>query len=135
MPRMESDYLGEVLIPDDVYWGAQTQRALENFNISGLKFHPEFVKSTALVKLAAVEANMKLGRIDKKVGKAIAKAAREVADGKLMDQFVLDVFQAGAGTSHNMNANEVIAGPSQRPCKQGSVYQRCYTHGHEDHFP
>ncbi len=107
--RKESDSLGEMKVPSDAYYGAQTQRAVENFSISGLRPFPEFIWATAAVKMAAAKANMKAGGLDAKRGGAIASAASEVLEGKLHEQFVVDVFQAGAGTSHNMNANEVIA--------------------------
>ena len=107
--RVEKDTLGEVRVPLDVYYGAQTARALENFPISGLSTDPVFVKATAIVKYSAVMANMECGGLSSKIGKAVAAAAKEVIDGKWLDHFVVDVYQAGAGTSHNMNANEVIA--------------------------
>lgn len=107
--RVEKDYLGPVNVPSDAYYGVQTARAVDNFRISGLRAHPLFIRTSALVKWAAAVGNMKAGTLDKKKGDAICRAAEEVYSGKLLDQFVLDVFQAGAGTSHNMNANEVIA--------------------------
>ncbi len=107
--RLERDSLGEKEVPLDAYYGIQTLRAFENFRISGLRAKPAFIKSTAQVKLAAAEANEGLGLIDRKRARAIIKAAKEITGGKLHDQFIVDVFQAGAGTSHNMNANEVIA--------------------------
>jgi aspartate ammonia-lyase len=107
--RKESDSLGEVAVPADAYYGAQTQRAVQNFQISGMRPFDEFLWATAAVKLAAARANMRTGELDAKRGEAIARAAQEILDGKLREQFVVDVFQAGAGTSHNMNANEVIA--------------------------
>ncbi|MBI2847361.1 MAG: aspartate ammonia-lyase [Chloroflexi bacterium] len=96
-------------MPQNVYYGIQTARAIENFPISGLRAHPEFILGTALIKRAAAETNMSLGRLDRTIGKSIVQAAREVIEGRWHDQFVVDVFQAGAGTSHNMNANEVLA--------------------------
>jgi len=107
--RLERDPLGDRQVPADVYYGIQTLRAVENFPISGLRAHPGLVTATVLVKKAAAEANMALGRLDPAVGAAIIQAAAEVAGGALRDQFVVDVYQAGAGTSHNMNANEVLA--------------------------
>jgi aspartate ammonia-lyase len=107
--RLESDYLGKVRVPAGAYWGAQTQRAIENFPISGMKASTYYIVATAQVKLAAAEANLAAGLLPEKKAKAIMKAAMEVADGKFNDQFQVDIFQAGAGTSHNMNANEVIA--------------------------
>ncbi|MDH3972771.1 MAG: aspartate ammonia-lyase [Deltaproteobacteria bacterium] len=107
--RVEKDTLGEVRVPMDAYYGAQTARAVENFPISGLKAHPVFIKATAIVKYAAAEANMDCGALDAQRGSAIAEAAKEVTHGKWHRHFVVDVYQAGAGTSHNMNANEVVA--------------------------
>ena len=107
--RSEHDSLGDVAVPRDAYYGAQTQRAVDNFPISGLRAHPQLVRATALVKLASARANVTLGKLDQRLAGAIERAAREVAEGGLRDEFVVDVFQAGAGTSHNMNANEVIA--------------------------
>jgi aspartate ammonia-lyase len=107
--RSERDSLGERAVPAEAYYGVQTVRALENFPISGLRPHPALVVATAQVKLAAAQANVALGRLSPTVGNAIAAAAREVAGGRWHDQFVVDVYQAGAGTSHNMNANEVLA--------------------------
>ncbi len=107
--RVEKDPLGEKRVPAHVYYGIQTLRALENFPISGLKAHPIFVKATVMIKRAAAEANTSLGLLDPRIGRAIIQAADEVLKGNLFDQFVVDVYQAGAGTSHNMNVNEVLA--------------------------
>jgi aspartate ammonia-lyase len=107
--RVERDPLGEVRVPVDAYFGGQTQRAVENFPISGLTSPPELVTATVQIKKAAAEANRDLRRLDADVARAIVAAADEVLAGKLRDQFVVDVYQAGAGTSHNMNANEVLA--------------------------
>ena len=107
--RVEEDSLGSVRVPADALYGGQTQRAVENFRVSGLRPWPAFVWSTALVKRAAAEVNRDLGLLDAVTAGAIVEAAQEVLDGKWADQFVVDPFQAGAGTSHNMNANEVIA--------------------------
>lgn len=107
--RIERDSLGEVKVPHDAYWGAQTQRAIENFPISGIKAHPAFVRASAQVKKAACITNRDLGLIPKDQAGAIIGVCDEIIAGELADQFVVDVFQAGAGTSHNMNANEVIA--------------------------
>jgi fumarate hydratase class II len=101
--------MGEMRVPAGALYGAQTQRAVENFPISNLRFPREFIRAMGLIKLAAATANMDLGLIDKKIGNAIVKAAQEVADGKLDEHFVLDIFQTGSGTSTNMNANEVIS--------------------------
>jgi len=107
--RIERDTLGKVKLPDDVYYGAQTKRAVDNFPISGLTLPRKFIKAQGVVKLAAARANGGLGELDKKILRAIEKAAKEVIKGTHDDHFVVDVYQAGAGTSQNMNANEVIA--------------------------
>jgi aspartate ammonia-lyase len=107
--RVERDPLGEVNVPADAYFGGQTARAVENFPISGLRAPGDLVTATILVKKAAAEANAALGRLDPAVARAIVAAADEILAGRLRDQFVVDVYQAGAGTSHNMNANEVLA--------------------------
>jgi aspartate ammonia-lyase len=108
-PRLERDPLGEVTVPAGAYYGVQTTRAVENFPISGLTASPELITATVLIKKAAAEANASLGRLERDVADAIIHAADEVLNGALRDQFVVDVYQAGAGTSHNMNANEVLA--------------------------
>jgi aspartate ammonia-lyase len=109
--RTESDLLGEKQIPNDVYYGVQTMRAVENFQISGqtTKDYPELVNAFALVKLAAAKANYESGALPKYVLDAVEKACNEVIAGKYHDQFVVDLYQGGAGTSANMNANEVLA--------------------------
>ncbi|MBI2844616.1 MAG: aspartate ammonia-lyase, partial [Armatimonadetes bacterium] len=107
--RIERDALGEKVVPEDVYWGIQTERAIENFPISGLRFPRDMARAIGAVKAAAAQTNMELGALDPGIGTPIIQAAREVLEGKLDDQFLEDVFQAGAGTSFNMNANEVIA--------------------------
>jgi len=107
--RTERDPLGELQVPADAYYGVQTARAIENFPISGLRAPADLVVATVLVKKAAAEANAALGRLDPAVARAIVSACDEILSGQLRDQFVVDVYQAGAGTSHNMNANEVIA--------------------------
>jgi fumarate hydratase class II len=107
--RIERDSLGEVHVPADALYGAQTQRAVQNFQISGLKPRPAFIWSMAAIKRAAAEVNRDLGLLDDERANAIMQAAQEVIDGKWNDQFVVDPIQAGAGTSHNMNVNEVIA--------------------------
>src|SRR5476649_1654991 len=107
--RKERDPLGELEVPADAYYGVQTQRAVENFPISGLRAPADLVTATILVKKAAALANQSLGRLDAAVARAIVAAADEVLAGRLRDQFIVDVYQAGAGTSHNMNANEVLA--------------------------
>lgn len=109
--RVEKDLLGEKQIPYDAYYGVQTLRALENFPISGVKtnFYPDYVKAYAIVKLAAARANTEVGRMKPERMAAIEKASQAVIDGKFHDQFLTDLYQGGAGTSANMNANEVLA--------------------------
>ena len=107
--RRETDPLGEKAIPKDAYFGIQTFRATENFPVSGIKEPVQLIRAYVLIKKAAATANMQIGWLEKKIGKAIIKACDEVLAGKLVDQFVVDVFQAGAGTSFNMNVNEVLA--------------------------
>jgi fumarate hydratase class II len=107
--RAERDSLGELQVPADALWGAQTQRAVENFPISGLRMPRDFVRALGLIKWAAATTNVELDTLDAKRAAAIQKAALEVASGKHDTQFPIDVFQTGSGTSSNMNANEVIA--------------------------
>ncbi len=107
--RKEIDPLGEREIPKDVYFGIQTLRATENFPVSGIRESPHFIIAYVLIKKAAATANMQVGKLDKKIGSAIVDACDEVLNNKFLDQFVIDVFQAGAGTSFNMNVNEVLA--------------------------
>jgi len=107
--RKERDSLGEIQVPEDALYGVQTQRAVHNFPISGLRPWRAFIWSMATIKKASAEVNRDLGLLDPQLADAITKAAQEVIDGRWDDQFVIDPFQAGAGTSHNMNANEVIA--------------------------
>lgn len=107
--RSERDSMGERQLPQSVYYGIQTVRALENFPISGLKPLPEYVEACVLIKKAAAEVNGELGCIPAEVAKAIVQAADEILQGSLRDQFVVDIYQAGAGTSHHMNVNEVLA--------------------------
>ncbi len=107
--RIEKDSLGEVKVPQDAYWGAQTQRAVENFPISGIRFPRLFIRALGLVKLCAAKVNAQLGLLDERRAHAIEQVAREVVDGKLDEHFPIDIFQTGSGTSTNMNANEVIA--------------------------
>jgi aspartate ammonia-lyase len=106
---VERDPLGEFPVPEEAYYGIQTARALENFPISGLRAQADLVTATVLIKKAAAQANASLGRLDGTVAAAIVRAADEILGGALRDQFVVDVYQAGAGTSHNMNTNEVLA--------------------------
>jgi fumarate hydratase class II len=107
--RIEKDSMGEVRVPARRLYGAQTQRALENFPISGLRFSREFIRAMGQIKLAAATANTELGLLDSRLGEAIVRASQEVADGTLDEEFPLDIFQTGSGTSTNMNVNEVIA--------------------------
>jgi fumarate hydratase class II len=107
--RIEHDTLGDVSVPANALFGAQTQRAINNFNISGLRPWRAFIWSMAVIKRAAAEVNQELGLLNNDIATAIVSAAQEVIDGQWDDQFVVDPFQAGAGTSHNMNTNEVIA--------------------------
>lgn len=108
--RTEIDSMGEVQVPENAYYGAQTQRATQNFSISGLRFPRSFIKALGIIKRSAAQTNLDLGLLDAALAKPIIAAAGEVAIGSLDDQFVVDVFQTGSGTSTNMNANEVIAG-------------------------
>ncbi len=107
--RMEHDSIGEKEVPEEAYYGIQTLRAYENFYITGLKMHPELINSVAQIKKAAAITNFEVGELDKKIADAIVKACDEIIAGKLHDQFIVDPIQGGAGTSLNMNANEVIA--------------------------
>lgn len=109
--RTERDLLGEKQIPADAYYGVQTARALENFQVSGVKtnFYPDYVRAYAMVKLAAARANTDVGRMSKEKLTLIEKACQAVMDGKYHEHFLVDLYQGGAGTSANMNANEVIA--------------------------
>ena len=107
--RTETDSMGAVQVPADRYWGAQTQRSLQNFRIGGERMPEALIRAFGVQKMAAARANMALGELDPKLGEAIVRAAQEVADGKLLDQFPLVVWQTGSGTQTNMNANEVIA--------------------------
>jgi len=107
--RLESDTMGQVKVPNSAYYGATTVRGIENFPISGLRFQTGFIEALALVKLAAARANIQVNLLDKKKGEAIVSAAKEIMNGSLYDQFVLDIFQTGSGTMTNINMNEVIA--------------------------
>ena len=107
--RIEKDSMGDVQVPADAYWGAQTQRAVENFPISGYRFGRRFIRAMGLIKRSAAEVNRKLDKLDAERAALIVKAAQEVIDGPLDRHFVLDIYQTGSGTSTNMNANEVIA--------------------------
>ena len=109
MTRREQDSLGFRDVPSDVYYGIQTLRAAENFPVSGRRERPELVRAYAFIKKAAALANMELGVLDRERGQAIVQAADEMLAGRFADQFPVDIYQAGAGTSFNMNVNEVIA--------------------------
>lgn len=107
--RIEKDSMGEVKVPSGAYYAAQTQRAFDNFPISGIRFNSQFISAMGRIKYAAAVANEELGLLEKPVSEAIQKASKEIVDGKFDDDFVLDIFQTGSGTSTNMNANEIIA--------------------------
>src|SRR5436190_13345141 len=107
--RTERDSMGEMQVPAEAYYGAQTARAVENFPISDLRFSRRFIAAMGVIKSACAEVNLKLGLIDQQREDLIKQAAQEVIEGKLDDQFVIDIFQTGSGTSTNMNTNEVIA--------------------------
>jgi aspartate ammonia-lyase len=131
--RLEHDLIGQREIPSDAYYGVQTLRGLENFHISGvpLSHYPEIVEALAMVKLAAARANHECGQFSKEIADAVEGACRELMGGKLHDQFQLDMFQGGAGTSTNMNANEVIANRAlELMGKQKGEYEFCSPHDH-----
>ena len=107
--RIEQDPLGEARVPASALYGVQTKRALDNFRISRLRVNPELIVAFAEIKKAAAETNIETGTLKREIGEAISRAADEVIAGRLDDQFKLDVFQAGAGASYNMNVNEVLA--------------------------
>ena len=108
-PRTESDTMGEIEVAGDKYWGAQAERSLGNFKIGWEKQPEPIVRALGIVKKAAAQANMELGKLDAKLGDAIIQAADEVIEGKLTEHFPLVVWQTGSGTQSNMNANEVIS--------------------------
>lgn len=129
--RKEKDSLGEVEVPYDACYGVETVRAIRNFPISGLRFHPVFVWATAAIKKAAAEVNMKRGALNPRIGRAIVHAAEEIMAGKLGDQFCVDAFQSGAGVSQHMNTNEVIANRALEilKCRKGD-YGTIHPHDH-----
>ena len=131
--RVESDLLGELQVPAEAYYGVQTQRALNNYKISNTRMcdYPEYIIAMAYVKMAAAAANTQLGVMPKEIGDAIVRACQEIVDGKLHDQFPVDMVQGGAGTSVNMNANEVIANRALELMghKKGE-YQYCSPNDH-----
>ncbi len=107
--RIEKDSMGAVKLPGEAYYGAQTQRAIENFPVSGWRFRREFLHAMGLIKYASVKANSELGLLEKRIARAIEQASYEVMRGRWDEQFLIDIFQTGSGTSTHMNANEVIA--------------------------
>lgn len=131
--RVESDLLGELQVPAEAYYGVQTQRAINNYKISGKHMcdYPEYVKAIAYVKLAAAEANHELGQLPDDVADAMCRACREIIDGKFHENFVTDIVQGGAGTSVNMNANEVIANRAlELMGYEKGDYQHCWPNDH-----
>src|SRR5512143_2685783 len=129
--RTEKDSLGELQVPKDAYWGIQTQRAVINFPVSGLTAHPRLVWATAAVKRAAAAANRDMGKLDPTLAGYIIDASTAVMEGKLSGQFVVDVYQAGAGTSHNMNTNEVIANRAlEMMGRPRGDYSACHPNDH-----
>src|SRR3954469_22168952 len=131
--RIEHDLLGDLAVPANAYYGVQTARALENFRISGveLRLYHNFIKGLAMTKLGAARANFETGGFSKEILEGIEGACNEIINGKLHDQFRLDVYQGGAGTSTNMNANEVIANRALELMghKKGE-YKYCDPHDH-----
>ena len=115
--RTERDSMGELQVPEDALYGAQTQRAVDNFPISGAPMPAEFIHALALIKETAAEVNMELGLLNKRIGRAIVGACAKVRGGDLAAQFPVDVFQTGSGTSSNMNVNEVVATLAARACR------------------
>jgi aspartate ammonia-lyase len=131
--RLEHDLLGEKAVPAEAYYGVQTARALENFHISGvqLRLYPNLIRAFAMVKLAAARANFECGQFSREILQGIEGACEELIAGKLHDEFRLDVFQGGAGTSTNMNANEVIANRAlERMGHKKGDYRHCDPHDH-----
>ena len=139
--RIEKDSMGDVQVPADALYGAQTQRAVDNFPISGLTFDRGFIRALGLIKLACAGVNNELDRLDDELAEAIAKAATEVAEGRHDAHFPIDIFQTGSGTSSNMNTNEVVANRANQILGQplgakspvhpndhvnmGAVFERC----------
>ena len=119
--RKEHDFLGELEVPDEVYYGVQTMRAVENFNITGQKLDPDFIVALAKVKKAAALANMDTGRLRREIGDVLVQAADEIIAGGLIDQFPVDPIQGGAGTSINMNMNEVLCNRALELRGEGSL--------------
>jgi aspartate ammonia-lyase len=129
--RMEKDSLGQREVPADVYYGIQTQRAIDNYPISGYRAHPQLIRAIGMIKKAAAIANRELGLVDKKLASAIERASEEVIAGKWNPEFVVDVYQAGAGVSFHMNTNEVIANRAIELLgeKRGN-YEVCHPNDH-----
>lgn len=133
MYRVENDLLGDLNVPEKAYYGIQTQRAIDNFHISGVRLfqYPEFIKGLAYVKWAAAETNFTLGLLDEKIKNAIVTAAKEVIEGKFDKEFPIDMVQGGAGTSTNMNINEVLANRALEIMGyQKGEYQYCSPNDH-----
>lgn len=132
--RVEKDFLGNIKVPADAYYGVQTARAMDNFPVSGLKENPLFIDAYIMLKRSAALANGELGRIENSTAKAIVQAADEILSGEHRDQFVVDVYQAGAGTSFNMNCNEVLANRANEilGSAKGS-YQPVHPNDHVNH--
>ena len=129
--RIERDSMGPVRVPKEAYYGAQTQRAVENFPISGWRFQRELIHALGLIKYASAKINFELGLLEKRISKAIEQASREVMEGRWDEQFVLDIFQTGSGTSTNMNANEVIANRANEILgSQKGTYQPIHPNDH-----
>ena len=129
--RTERDSLGSKQVPSSAYWGSETARAIENYSVSGLRFHPSFIWATALIKKAAAQANVSLRWLNPRIGKAIVRASEDVMAGKLNGQFVVDVFQSGAGVSQHMNTNEVIANRALEILKaRKGDYSKIHSHDH-----
>jgi fumarate hydratase, class II len=129
--RIEKDSMGEVKVPKGVYYGAQTQRAAENFRISGWRFQREFIFALGLIKYGAARTNFDLGLLNERISRAIRRASEEVLEGRWDEEFILDIFQTGSGTSTNMNANEVIANRANEILKgKRGVYRPVHPNDH-----
>ena len=129
--RLEKDSMGSVRVPKGAYYGAQTQRAVENFPISGWRFQREMIHALGLIKFASAKTNFNLGLMERRMARAIEKASEEVMQGRWDDQFVVDIFQTGSGTSTNMNANEVIANRANEILgSQKGVYRPVHPNDH-----
>ena len=133
--RIEHDTMGEVKVPVDALWRAQTQRAVENFPISGRGLEAQQIRALGLLKAACAQVNKDLGNLDAEKADAIIAAAKEIADGKHDDQFPIDVFQTGSGTSSNMNTNEVIAELATRELKANGSETQVHPNDHVNASP